>query len=408
MGAGVTISNVSVSPSYATFGETMTVSFKVTNTSGEKILKLQTSMVLQKKDFDGVSGSGSSMVIDGSTAGSDGYAVNLANGAALTLNYVFSPNAPMQASFIEWQAENPGVHAVPLYLNVSALYKGDVREYTRVNVTMLADRRYTLRIDGFEVARCLNGIANDEGENILTDLKITLDEGWGADKATMMLYYAEGDAVDENGDMLDLTALIPQAQIGLTASDAIAQRFANGSDWALLLVLSNGLESVSARTTLARAFANVHLSGASTGGVALGKFSAAEEGKPLFECAYPARMLGGIEGVNRYSEDEVLTGGVWVDGKPLYRKLLVITSTAGGTWDMDISALKHDYLRIVDDTICFKFGSGSYVYWGQGGWHNGDNDYHRVYVRDGVLRLTSGSSVKRQVEYILLEYTKAD
>ena len=407
MGAGVTISNVSVSPSYVTFGETMTVSFKVTNTSGEKILKLQTSMVMQKKDFDGVGGSGSSMVIDGSTAGSDGYTVNLANGAALTMNYVFSPNA-MQSKFLEWQAENPGVHAVPLYLNVSALYKGDVREYTRVNVTMLADRRYTLRIDGFDVARSRDGVVNDEGENILTDLNVTLDEDWGADKATMLLYYAEGDVANENDDMLDLTALIPQAQAGLTASDVIAQQFSNGSDWALMLVLSNGLESVSVRTTLARAFANVHLSGASTGGVALGKFSAAEEGKPLFECAYPARMLGGIEGVNLYSEDEVLTGGVWIDGKPLYRKLLVITSTATGTWSYDISDLNHDYIRVVSDMIQYKYNNNAYIYWAQGGFYSGEENYHRVFVRDSALRIGTGAYIHRQVEYVLLEYTKAD
>ena len=41
-----------------------------------------------------------------------------------------------------------------------------------------------------------------------------------------------------------------------------------------------------------RAFANLHLSGLATGGVAIGKFSAATNGNPLFECAFPIVLSG--------------------------------------------------------------------------------------------------------------------
>ena len=41
-----------------------------------------------------------------------------------------------------------------------------------------------------------------------------------------------------------------------------------------------------------RAFANLHLSGQSTGGVAIGKFSASAYGNPLFECAFPIVLSG--------------------------------------------------------------------------------------------------------------------
>lgn len=43
---------------------------------------------------------------------------------------------------------------------------------------------------------------------------------------------------------------------------------------------------------VARSFANLHLSGLATGGVAIGKFSAATYGNPLFECAFPIVLSG--------------------------------------------------------------------------------------------------------------------
>ena len=43
-----------------------------------------------------------------------------------------------------------------------------------------------------------------------------------------------------------------------------------------------------------KSFANVHLSGCATGGVAFGKFSASTSGSPLFECEYPAVFTAGI------------------------------------------------------------------------------------------------------------------
>ena len=70
--------------------------------------------------------------------------------------------------------------------------------------------------------------------------------------------------------------------------------FVNGSVYSFLLVVSDGIETASAMCVVDRAFANLHLSGQSTGGVAIGKFSAATYGNPLFECEFPAVFGGGI------------------------------------------------------------------------------------------------------------------
>ena len=68
--------------------------------------------------------------------------------------------------------------------------------------------------------------------------------------------------------------------------------FVNGSVYSFLLVVSDGIETASAMCVVDRAFANLHLAGLSTGGVAIGKFSAATQGKPLFECAFPIVLSG--------------------------------------------------------------------------------------------------------------------
>lgn len=398
------IRNLRVSKPVIRLTDEVTLNFTLYNGSGYRITDVSIAAVLRKSAF----GADSTLVspqtlMSGSAA--------IANGASREFSFAFTPNAAMQSSFANWQKEYPDVYAAPVLLRVIPTYSNGDAGIVQQNFVQLYDGRFNIGIDRFELTRALNGAPNDEGESLLTDLKITLDAALSTADASMRLYYAEGDTVDESGNVIDLTAQIAAAQTGLTAAQIIAQTFSNGSGWAFLLVLSNGLESVSARTTLGKAFANVHLSGASTGGVAFGKFSASEEGAPLFECAYPARMLGGIEGVNVYMEDEVNTGGRWINGKPLYRRTIVTTSSATGYTDINLSALGFDFLRIVDSTINFKY-NGSGNYWGGTSWHNPTTDsaaydFHRVYVTGTTLRLHTGTRVQRIAEYTTIEYTKA-
>ena len=81
--------------------------------------------------------------------------------------------------------------------------------------------------------------------------------------------------------------------VGYSANTSVLPgTFANGSAFSFLLVVSDGIETASAMCVVDRAFANLHLSGQPTGGVAIGKFSAAIYGNPLFECAFPLVLSG--------------------------------------------------------------------------------------------------------------------
>ena len=96
-------------------------------------------------------------------------------------------------------------------------------------------------------------------------------------------------------EAIPFNATLDDLLSGITESTgAIATSFSNGTDWYFLLSYSNGYETANAYASIPRAFANVHLAGAASGGVAFGKFSASTEGNPLFECEYPAIFNGGI------------------------------------------------------------------------------------------------------------------
>lgn len=98
--------------------------------------------------------------------------------------------------------------------------------------------------------------------------------------------------------------------------------------------------TATAYSTIVPGRANMHLAG-SKYGVAFGGFSKGTSQSPLLESYYPAKFYngitgettfdsavtaaGGIEGVTNYVSGEVLTGGTWIDGKPIYRYVHVMS-----------------------------------------------------------------------------------
>ena len=112
---------------------------------------------------------------------------------------------------------------------------------------------------------------------------------------TLRLYYRSGAMPTTASSYIDLTSRITALLSGVTDSTTLITRtFSKSSDWYFLLVFGDDYESVQAGCMVARAFANLHLSGSSTGGVCFGGFSTAQEGDPRLESHYPAHLYGGI------------------------------------------------------------------------------------------------------------------
>jgi len=189
-------------------------------------------------------------------------------------------------------------------------------------------------IECFSVERSANGLPDDSGENLLLTARLSLSEAADASALRLRLHYAEDGAATSDSPAIDLTDSIAALLGGVTDDTSIIRKtFSNSADWSFLLVFGDDYESASSGASVSEAFANFHLSGASTGGVCVGGFSSAVENAPKFECHYPAYFYGGIAlgGMKDISTEEVDTGVKWINGKTIYAKTLVKTGLAGNT-----------------------------------------------------------------------------
>ena len=85
------------------------------------------------------------------------------------------------------------------------------------------------------------------------------------------------------------------------------------------LTVSDGLSSATASSQVEIASAILHVS---PNGVGIGMYTLGTQSNPQLDIGYPMHARGGIAGVTIYSEDEQDTGGIWIDGKPIYRKTI--------------------------------------------------------------------------------------
>ena len=188
-----------------------------------------------------------------------------------------------------------------------------------------------------------------------------------------------------------------------------------GSTFNFIVTLSDMLTSVKASYVVLKAggYLNVEKTG-----VAVGMRSTSTPLNKKFEVAedYTSHMYGGIAGVNNYpavafgalASKEELTGGHWVDGKPLYRKIYNITSLdSNNTINIDISDLNYDFIKW-EDYINITYSSDAAQQWINTYYWSGNNDRARVYIYDTQLRFRLGSDLhlSTQGAWIILEYTK--
>lgn len=188
---------------------------------------------------------------------------------------------------------------------------------------------------------------DDESSSVATTVKITSDVSSDVFESrgySAKLYYSSSNNPPTTSDSTaTLNVTIAQMLAGVTGStSAITTAFSNGSDWYFLLVVSNGYESNSATCSIPRAFANLHLSGCTTGGVAFGKFSASTENDPKFECVYPTHLYGGIAQI----------GDGWTYLTPINGT--TPAAFGGGA----LRCRKIEKMCIVDGSINVKPGSG--------------------------------------------------
>ena len=211
------------------------------------------------------------------------------------------------------------------------------------------------------------------------------------------------------GDIFDGTVL--------NKTDIITNNnFDTDDNWSFLLVISNGYETKYVYSDVPASFANVHLAGLSTGGVAFGKFSSSTQGHPLFENEYPSRL----KGINVFDEDntEIETGGLYYD-KPVYmRHYHFDTANAGGVGndkiltsyqipDLDlfvsIKGMAYKYMYVNGSKVI----TGCYPIPYYGSNSNYMTCYGGITMLNGQVVAAPVYSVTENVEFfIVVEYTK--
>lgn len=217
--------------------------------------------------------------------------------------------------------------------------RGENSEYLTV-----LDASYQPEITTFEVGRFSDEVEyKDEGENMLVTLALSTTMEAIPERLRLELRYRAMADVSAPVKIINLTSLMYEA-LASTIVHLISDLFDKNTAWDITLWFGDQYEACELKRELPRSFANVHLSGASTGGVCFGAFSQATEGKPLFQCYYPAHFYApvvahaGIQGVSDYSLNEIDTGGTWFDGKRIYRKVIEVGKKTGNNQNVDVSA----------------------------------------------------------------------
>ena len=117
----------------------------------------------------------------------------------------------------------------------------------------------------------------------------------------------------------------------------------------------------------------------------------------------------GYEEVNSYSTDEVKTGDTWIDGKPIYRK--VVTKTLNGNADQTVDLGIATVLR---NLVKFE----GYIYKSVQGYRPLNSTYFsslnyavQTFINDNkILQIQAGSSARDILNgatlYLIIEYTK--
>lgn len=195
-----------------------------------------------------------------------------------------------------------------------------------------------------EIIRCLSdGTASDDGIYLrVTSFKITSDATASDLTNNSITLTGNANSITVNGitDTNTITITLDQTTLATalngTYSESVPTLFANctfsnASAFTGSATVGTAYEIATWAITVAKAFANLHLSGADTGGVAVGGFSSATSGNPKFECYFPAYFYGGIAegaGGGDYvaAETEV---GTWL-GQKYYRQILTTTTTSTG------------------------------------------------------------------------------
>ena len=163
-------------------------------------------------------------------------------------------------------------------------------------------------------------VASSDGDHVWVSLLASHDPAGGNNPAYATITWGTSNSVSLDWGLM--------ASLSLANDRAIitAQIPANE---AVLFTLSVNDEfssaTVASQVEIASAILHV-----SPNGVGIGMYTLGTQSNPQLDIGCPMYARGGIAGVTIYSEDEQKTGGIWIDGQPIYRKTITLDAMSQG------------------------------------------------------------------------------
>ena len=168
------------------------------------------------------------------------------------------------------------------------------------------------------------------------------------------------------------------------------------------LTVSDGFSSATASSQVEIASAILHVS---PNGVGIGMYTLGTQSNPQLDIGYPMHARGGIAGVTIYSEDEQDTGGIWIDGKPIYRKTILGETTSSNGF-IRIGEMPTGLAQVVRMYGTFSVGTQTLLI--PNAFYQ-NLSYMVTPVVDGqtvILALGSGFGSQQKQFALSIEYTK--
>lgn len=252
---------------------------------------------------------------------------------------------------------------------------------------------------------------SDDGEHVWLNIEAVTSPLNGHNAWTLSMTYDPND----NGGTLPMTILSGSDGATVTRTDdrtLVTGIFSSGNDYSFTATLTDQFGTYEATAYIYKAdgYFDVEKTG-----VAVGMRSTGEATDKKFEVAedYTSHFYGGIAGVTTYpllasgatATDEELTGGKWIDGKPIYRKVFTWSGTLAatntvGTASSDLGAVV-SFSGVAAYANRVRFIPNLY--------YANDNYNIGIYIDlgNGNIIVECGSSVRAAATvHIILEYTK--
>ena len=312
------VTALSFSPSVVAIGETATMSITIKNVSGKSITKCYV-------DQDGrypstnyqYGGSFPSQFLYGG-GGSSGWDLKTISWGN-NVSHTFTGTVSFKEGYYHLDTTNYVLDPTQTYIHIGVVTNATFSDGGNYdNLYIRPDGSY-LRIlsqrDNPKLTLEIERTPNDEATAVKTTAKLTADVA--SSVLTAHGYTIKLTATNAHNPALPtdsavaFNATVANLITGITNStSAISASFSAATDWYFLLTVTNGYETTNAYGSIPRAFANIHLAGLTTGGVAFGKFSSSTQGNPKFECEFPALFNGGIEEVDPHWQLLTVASGI--------------------------------------------------------------------------------------------------